>query len=170
MKHIRLAIACLFLAGMAPAQTRKHAETTITLRLPAPPAMAFPLFGPVREAEWSPHWSPRFIFPPDGTQSAGAVFTTGNAPNEMTWMLAAYDQTALRISYVILWPGMCATKLDIVLKPAPDNTCEASVTYRQTALSEDGDKYVQSFAEEFPSQRDHWQHAISRRLGELAKQ
>jgi hypothetical protein len=124
----------------------------------------------VRESEWSPHWNPRFLFPPDKSQSAGAVFTTGKGGNEMVWMLADYDPAALRIGYVITWPGMCATKLDIVLKAAAGDTAEASVTYRQTALSEAGDKYVKLFAADFPTQRDHWQHAVSRRLMELKKQ
>jgi hypothetical protein len=88
----------------------------------------------------------------------------------MIWTLALYDETAFRATYVIVWPGMRVTKLDIVLKPAPDNTSEASVTYRETALSEAGDKYVRDFAAEFPAQRDHWQHAISQRLQEIMGQ
>ena len=35
-----------------------------------------PLFGPVREAEWAPDWSPRFIHPAQGVQREGVVFTT----------------------------------------------------------------------------------------------
>jgi hypothetical protein len=76
-------------------------------------------------------------------------------------MLVAYDLSALRVEYVIVWPGMCATKLDIALKPAAQNSSEATVTYRQTALSEAGDHYVQNFAAHFPAQRDEWRQAIS---------
>jgi hypothetical protein len=169
MNYIRLATLTLGLMGAAVAQNREHAETSITLHLPAPPAMAFPLFGPVRESEWSPHWSPRFLYPLNPTQSAGAVFTVGEKDAETVWMLSTYDEAGLVIGYVILWHGMCATKLDIALKPAAQNTTEATVTYRRTALSEAGDKYVREFAQDFPSQRDHWEHAISQRLRELAK-
>jgi hypothetical protein len=150
------------------AQTRQHAETAITFRLPAPPAAAFPLFGPVREGEWSPYWKPRFLFPADPSQKAGAVFTTRTEHGETVWTLAVYDEAALRIQYLIVWPGMCATTLDIVLKPTADDASETSVTYRQTALSEAGDKYVREFASDFPTQRDHWQRAISHRLQEIA--
>ncbi len=157
----------LMLSIASAAQTREHAETSIVFALPAPPALAFPLFGPVRESEWSPHWKPHFLYPPDPSQAAGAVFTTGPDRNRTIWMLAVYDAAAFHIQYLILQPGMCATTLDIVLGPAADDTSEASVTYRQTALSEAGDRYVKDFAADFPSQRDHWQHAISQRLQEI---
>jgi len=160
----------LFLwAGAAAPQTREHAETSIAFELPAPPTLALPLFGPARESEWSPHWSPKFLYPPNPSQTVGTVFTTGKEGQETIWTLAIYDEAEFHIGYVSVWSGMCATKLDIQLKPAPNNTSQASVTYRQTALSEAGDKYVKQFAADFPSQREHWQHAISRRLLEINK-
>ncbi len=170
MKYIAVvAVTCCVVCG-AGAQTREHAETSIAFRLPAPPAAAFPLFGPVREAEWSPHWKPRMLYPADNSQTAGSVFTTTQNGQEVVWLLATYDAAALHVGYIIVWPGMCATQLDIVLKPAGGNETEATVTYRQTALSKAGNEYVTNFASHFPSQRDHWQQAISGRLQELKKQ
>ncbi|HEV2688505.1 MAG TPA: hypothetical protein VGV35_08115 [Bryobacteraceae bacterium] len=164
-----LCLTFLCLTALLAAQTREHAETNITFDLPAPPATALPLFGPVRESEWSPQWNPAILFPADQRQVAGAVFTTKQQDAEMVWMLITYDQAALRVEYVIVWPGMCATRLDISLKPSGPNASQASVTYRRTALSEAGDKYVKDFAARFPSQRDHWQQAISTRLHEMEK-
>jgi len=157
-------LALAFLALAIQAETRRHAETTITFPLPAPPAAALPLFGPVRETEWEPHWNPQFLYPAGGSQQAGAVFTTKHGDTDAVWTLATYDESALRVAYVIVWPGMCLTKLDIELKPAPNHTSEATVTYRQTALSEAGDRFVQNFADHFPAQRDHWRDAISAAL------
>ena len=157
------------LAVLAAAPTREHAETSISFELPAPPSVALPLFGPVRESEWSPQWSPSFLYPSIPSQIVGAVFTTGEEGHQMIWTLARYDEAAFQVSYVIVWPGMCATKLDIELKPAPNGTSQATVTNRRTALSEPGDKYVKEFAAEFPSQREHWRHAISHRLLEITK-
>lgn len=169
MKYtIAAAVTCCTVCG-AGAQTREHTETSIVFRLPAPPAVAFPLFGPVREVEWSPHWNPRMLYPADKSQTAGSVFTTTQQRQEVVWVLATYDAAALRVGYVIVWPGMCATQLDIVLKVAGENETDATVTYRQTALSEAGDDYVKDFASHFPSQRNHWQQAISGRLEELKK-
>src|ERR1700689_5409508 len=66
--------ACL--SCLVSAQTREHAEASIVLHLPAPPAVVFPLFGPVRESEWAPHWNPTILYPPDRSQKAGMAFTT----------------------------------------------------------------------------------------------
>jgi hypothetical protein len=164
-RHVAL-LACLI---GAQAQTREHAETTIRLRLPAAPAVALPLFGPIRESEWSPHWNPRMLFPAGKEQMAGAVFTTQHGDGEAVWIMTAYDEPGLRITYAIVWPGMCAAKLDIVLTANADQTTEAVVTYRQTALSEAGDRYVKDFASDFPKQREHWEQAIGYRLIELRK-
>jgi hypothetical protein len=68
--------AVLALACSAPAQSREHAEASFTLRLPAAPTVVFPLFGPIRESEWSLHWSPTMLYPAERSQKAGAVFTT----------------------------------------------------------------------------------------------
>ncbi len=161
MNYLIAAALLLLLASLAPAQTREHAESSIVFDLPAPAAAVFPLFGPVRETEWSPHWNPKILFPADRQQVAGAVFTTKQGDGESVWILVTYDQAALRVEYAIVWPGMCATKLDINLKDTGRNSSEATVTYRRTSLSEAGDTYVKDFAAHFPEQRDHWRKAIS---------
>jgi hypothetical protein len=38
----------------------------------------YAVFGPVREAEWAPDWSPRFIHLAQGVQHEGVVFTTAS--------------------------------------------------------------------------------------------
>ena len=81
--------------------------------------MAFPLFGPLRESEWSSHWNPTMLYPTGRTQKSGAVFTTRQHDQDVVWILTAYDEAALsRSDYVHVWPGMCATMLDISLKAA----------------------------------------------------
>jgi hypothetical protein len=52
---------------------------TFTITLNGSVAEATPLFGPVREREWAPDWSPRFIHPAQGAQHDGVVFTTTNS-------------------------------------------------------------------------------------------
>ena len=68
-----LILVCV--AGVAVAQPRQHAESNITFDLPAAASRALPLFGPVREAEWSPDWNPDFVYPAENRQAAGTVFT-----------------------------------------------------------------------------------------------
>jgi len=149
------------------AQSREHAEASIRLRLPAPPSVVFPLFGPVRESEWAPHWNPTMLYPLKGSQQAGAVFTTRQHDQDVVWVLTTYDESALRVSYVIVRPGKSADQLDISLKALGGGETEAIVTHRLTSLSEGADGSVKDFAREFPLERDHWEHAISGRLREL---
>ena len=168
MKYRASVLICC-LACSASAQTREHAEAGFTLRLPAPPAVVLPLFGPVRESEWAPHWNPTILFPPDRSQKAGAVFTTRQHDQDVVWVVTTYDETALRISYVIVRPGRSAGQLDIALKAIGEKETEATLTHRLTSLSEESDGYVKDFATQFPLERDHWQHAISGRLRELTE-
>ena len=149
------------------AQSREHAEASIRLRLPAPPSVVFPLFGPIRESEWAPHWNPTMLYPLDGSQQAGAVFTTRQHDQDVVWVLTTYDESAFQIRYVIVRPGKNAGQLDISLKALNGKETEATVTHRLTSLSEGGDGYVKDFAREFPLERDHWEQAISGRLREL---
>src|SRR5512146_3153269 len=89
----------------APAVARE--TRTMQLALRAPADAAFPLFGPVREREWSPDWSPRFLWPPAPAQGpAGAVFTTGGDGGAAAlWVMTDYDPAARLVRYVILHPG-----------------------------------------------------------------
>src|SRR4029450_3039132 len=49
-------------------------------------------FGPVRETEWAPEWSPRFIHPAQGVQREGVVFTTSPGHGrDRLWLLTTYD-------------------------------------------------------------------------------
>ena len=165
--NYRTALALTAFACLASAETREHAEASIILRLPAVPSVVFPLFGPVRESEWAPHWDPTILYPPDRTQKAGAVFTIRQHDQDVIWVLTTYDAATLRIAYVTISPGRTAGQLDISLKPIGANETEATVTHRVTALSENANEYVKDFAVQFPLERDHWEHAISARLREL---
>src|SRR5258708_32546799 len=104
MKYSIAAFAACLACGLS-AQTREHAEPSMVLRLPAPPAVAFPLFGPVRETEWAPEWSPTILYPADHSQKAGDVFTTTHRHHDLIWVLLPFDESALKISYVIGGPG-----------------------------------------------------------------
>jgi hypothetical protein len=160
-------IPALFFPLLAFGQPRQHTESAITIHLHAPPAQVLPLFGPVREAEWAHGWNPNIVYPENRAQTAGSVFTMGKEGTQAIWVLTEYDLVKLRVGYVFIEPGVSANQIEIVLKAAHDGMTEATVTYRRTGLSDAGDVMVTKFAQEFPSQRDHWEHAINARLKEL---
>lgn len=169
MNYRIAALGCVFLVCLARAETRAHVEPSIVLHLPAPPSVVFPLFGPNRESEWAPDWKPEMLYPADGSQKAGAVFTTKGNHRDLVWVLATYDEAALKITYVIVKPGARAGQLDITLSPFGNNETEATVTHRMTSLAAEEDASVKDFGVHFPLEREHWERAISARLRELTR-
>ncbi len=136
---------------------------SFTLRLDGPIAEALPLFGPVREREWSPDWTPRFVHPPRGAQREGVVFTT-TTPNGLvqTWVLTEYDPAAGRVGYVVVIADFMATEIKIRLRADGDRRSIATVTYRRSALAPAANDQVNRMdaawaAEEAP----HWETAIN---------
>src|SRR5437764_460830 len=63
------------LAGEAGMVTVEQRTQSFTIILNGSVSEVTPLFRPVREAEWAPDWSPRFIHLVQGVQREGVVFT-----------------------------------------------------------------------------------------------
>ena len=144
------------------------AVRAFTIELPAAVAVAAPLFGPVREREWSPHWAPTFVQPDPPAQEEGAVFTTDDAHGRCVWVLTDYDPDAGRVGYVALLPGVAVTRLRIDLRAVGAGACSATVTSRRTALSPAGNDDVDRFALHFEQQGPHWQQAVAGALQRAA--
>src|SRR5438552_6514880 len=80
------------LAGEASTALVEQRTQSFTIELNGSVADVTPLFGPVREAEWAPDWSPRFIHPSQGAQREGVVFTTtGGDGKDRLWLLTTYE-------------------------------------------------------------------------------
>jgi hypothetical protein len=145
-----------------------QSTSTFELLLDGPAERAFPLFGPVREAEWARGWAPRFLFPKGGAQSEGTVFTTAaghGGHGDDLWVLTEYEPAAGRIGYVVTSPGVVLAEIKIRVAPAGGDRSRATVTYRRTALSPGANEHVSGFTHQWEeSQRVHWEHAINAAL------
>jgi hypothetical protein len=151
-------------AVAAPLLSRE--SRTMRLALHADADTAFPLFGPVRETEWSPEWSPRFLFPAAPAQrSDGAVFTTeGQGGVANLWVMTDYDVKGRLVRYVILHPGLSVGELSIHVEPAGAGASTADVTYRFTAVSAEGNDSIARWTAHFPHLQPHWEEALNTRL------
>jgi hypothetical protein len=144
------------------ASALSHAAASIELHLNASSDEAFPLFGPVRESEWAPDWSPSWINPPEPGQSPdGAVFTTSHHAGVATWVMTLYDTDKRTVEYVNFIPGHRVTQISITVLPVTAATSIARVSYRVTALSQEGEKFVAHFAKNFPGEGPHWEKAVN---------
>ena len=144
---------------------RVQVTRTMALDLPAPVDRAFPLFGPVREAEWSPGWQPTFIAPTVARQTPdGAVFTTANPQGAVVWVMTDYDSVQHLVRYVHMAPGRVLAQLWIEVHAATPQTSAANVTFRYTSLGPDGSAVLDHFVEAFPAFKTHWEEAMSAAL------
>ena len=125
-----------------------------------------PLFGPVREAEWAPDWSPRFIQPPQGAQREGVVFTTASEEGkDRIWLLTAYEVEEGRVEYVVITPAFTASEIKIRVVPDGDQHCKATITFRRSALGPEGNEEVAKLTAHWAEQqRIHWEMAINEAL------
>jgi hypothetical protein len=138
-----------------------QATRTMTLELPASADAAFPLFGPVREAEWSPGWTPQFVAPTAPAQgTGGAVFTTPGPAGPLLWVMTDYDEAQRVLRYVHVRPGAVVAQLWIVVRSISARRSAADVTFRTTALGPEGGAALAHFVEAFPGFKSHWEGAI----------
>jgi hypothetical protein len=161
----------MFLATAALAAALVQQTQSFTITLEASVAEATPLFGPVREAEWAPGWSPRFLHPPEGAQREGVVFTTTTPKGfEQLWLLTDYDVAAGRVAYVILTPGYTANQITIRVVPDGPRRCRATITYRHSALDERANDGVTRFDAHWAEQQQaHWESALNAALRRTAR-
>jgi hypothetical protein len=165
-----------WMLGLTVFQAVLAAETTtavleqraqsFTIRLNGSVADVTPLFGPVREAEWAPDWSPRFIHPAYGVQREGVVFTTSvGHGSDRFWLLTTYDAANGRVEYVVMTPAFIASEIKIRVMPDGEQHCLATIAYRRSALAPEANEDVAKLdAHWADEQRIHWETAINEAL------
>ncbi len=136
------------------------------LSLHGPAAAVFPLFGPVREAEWAVGWEPKFIAPVPAAQNPdGAVFTTrGRGGDDNIWVMTTYDPVECRVAYVVVRPGLVTCEIRIHVVAFGPAASSAEVWYRYTALTAAGNDFIERWLAHFPAEAPHWEDALNGRL------
>ena len=166
MKHTLALSTCaviMILTSAAESGTALEQKTqSFTIALKGSVAAVTPLFGPVREAEWAP----RFIHPAEGGQREGVMFTTTTSDGkERLWLLTAYDVKEGRVEYVWIAPGFTANEIKIRVLPDDGGHCQATITYRHSALAPEANAEVAKLDANWAAQqRVHWETAISEAL------
>jgi hypothetical protein len=155
----------LSVAGAADTPAREQRTQSFTIGLNGSVADVTPLFGPVREGEWAPDWSPRFIHPAQGVQREGVVFTTTSDGRDRLWLLTTYDLGNGRVEYVVITPAFTASEIKIRVLSDGERHSRAMITYRRSALAPEGNIEVAKLdAHWAEQQRTHWETAINQAL------
>ncbi len=147
---------------IAPVRVRR----TYVQKIQARPEDVFPLLCPVRETEWVPGWEPTEVYSNSGHAEPDCVFLTGSPERGSFWVVTGWDPGMFRLEIIKVTPGETVGKIDISLFENEDNGTDAHVTYMYTALSEEGEKFVQSYTEEFFAEfMQYWEEALNNFLG-----
>ena len=139
---------------------------TATLTLHGPLAEVFPLFGPVREAEWAAGWSPRFVGGAPAEIGEHLVFVTpahGPGEPDYVWTLAQYAPERGFIEYSVFTPER-VWWVTVRCRAAGQNTT-AEITYTYTALTPHGAaRNAHALAAMFAHDLKDWERAINHYL------
>jgi hypothetical protein len=161
-----LALVQAALAGLAGTAVLEQRTQSFTIVLNGSVADVTPLFGPVREADWAPDWSPHFIHPVQGVQRDGVVFTTTSGHGkDRLWLLTTYDVPNGRVEYVVITPAFMTNEIKIRVVPDGEQHCKATITYRRSALAPEGNEEVSKLGAHWAKEQGiHWETAINEAL------
>jgi len=121
---------------------------TYTQTLVASPDKVFPLLCPVREIDWAVGWQPLCVFSFSGIAEPDCVFVTPGDPADTIWYVTRHEPENWLVEMVKITPGITACRLIVRLYPSGSG-CDAAVTYSYTSLGPEGDKFVESFTEDY---------------------
>jgi hypothetical protein len=141
-----------------------HISRSGSLEFEAPLDRVFPLFGPVREAEWADGWQPDVLYSQSPlAEEAGAIFLTEHPGEPQTiWIVNRFDPVQHAVEYWRITPGLRLAQVTVACQPTQSGGTQASVTYTFTALSEAGNQVLEAFTEDhYAAMMAHWQEAIA---------
>lgn len=125
----------------------------------------FPLYCPVKEAEWCESWNPSVVYSETGVIEPDCVFITCDEKVESVWIVTRHEPEIGMVEMVKHSPGIAIVKLRISMEPLIDATARATISYSCTSLSREGDRFLQSFTEKnFRTSMQAWETAINHYL------
>ena len=130
--------------------------------LDAVPDQVFPLLCPVRELDWVPGWNPLTVWSAAGVAEREAIFTTLDSGDQAIWVVSHFDPNAFRIEFVKVIPRRTVTVIRVALHAHSDSRTMAVVEYSVTALSEEGEKVVSTFSDDYYVRfMQEWERALN---------
>ncbi|MCY4628881.1 MAG: hypothetical protein OXE58_15120 [Acidobacteria bacterium] len=146
-----------------PGFSAERLSRTAEIDLNGPIAEVFPLFNPVEEPKWAPHFQPRFIYPVDRTVQQGMTFKTAGHGDEadLVWRINEYDPAAHHIQYLVFGAKRYWT-ITIDCREADPGKTSARVTYEFLALEQAGVALSEaSLNAMFANDLTDWEQAIN---------
>jgi len=129
------------------------------------PEEIFPLYCPVKEADWCPGWDPEVVYSESGLVEPDCVFVTRDGEAESTWFVTVQDPERSFVEMIKHTPGVTFVKLRISLQPISARLTHATISYSYTSLSTAGDKILEEFTgENYKTMMAAWESAMNHYL------
>ena len=123
--------------------TRSYIQT-----INAEPSEVHALICPVKEAEWLDGWDCDLIFSQSGFAEAGCVFISRTeAEKETIWLITKRDDQRYETEFVRITPGSRIAYLTVRIEAGGNHTSRMHIAYTFTALTEDGNEFIEKFSE-----------------------
>ena len=141
--------------------TRSHIQI-----INAEPSKVHALICPVREAEWLDGWDCDLIFSQSGFAEAGCVFISRNpGEKETIWLITRRDDQNYLTEFVRVTPESRIAFLTVRIEDGGNHTSRMHIAYTFTALTEEGNQFIENFTEEnFVKDMKFWEATMNHYL------
>ncbi len=142
----------------------KRVVRTRSILLNASVEKVFPLFTPLGEKAWAEGWNPQILHPASGETVEGMVFVTrhGGDEQDTIWTVSVYSPEKYFVRYLRVSPESRLGVVEVSCAAADLGKTQATVIYEFTALSEQGNQFIDDFTEEHYQQYiSEWESAIN---------
>lgn len=143
-------------------------EKASVIRLDAPLAQAFALFGPLREREWAEGWNPEVIWPASESIQERMVFVVRSPhghDHDSTWLISRYDADGGLLEYTVFSPESVHSILIRCRAVEGGRATEAEIAYRYVGTSEKSRAHnVRALETIYHRDLKDWEEAINHYL------
>lgn len=147
----------------------KRITTTSQFEVSRPASDVFLLYGPEDEKKWAPGWNPRWIFPKNKDainkmpQKDWIFQISGHGHHKVPtlWTIREFDSDKMFVEYFVVTPDTTVHTIKVQVFNKGNDSSITRVTYQFTALSEKGNKIIDSKNQKkFNSEIKHWKKLI----------
>ena len=140
----------------------ERVQRTASIVMNAPIEKVFPLFGPIREKEWTTGWEPSVLLSKDLLIEEHMIFQTKGHEGEgkYTWAVTTYEPEKHLVEYTV-FTSERIWFIRVACEAAGEKT-NATVTYTFTGLTEEGNQKNKSALERmYAHDLKDWEEAIN---------
>lgn len=141
--------------------TRNYIQT-----INAEPSKVHALICPVKEAEWLDGWDYDLIFSQSGFAEAGCVFISRTeGEKETIWLITKRDDQNYETEFARITPESRIAYLTVRIEDGGHHTSRMHIAYTFTALTEDGNQFIENFTEKnFVQDMKFWEATLNHYL------